>query len=84
MSFKVTIIDNNNGEVIFNAENAIAIIGAVKSEDSDSTEGIVSTNCKPLELAATVSVAKKSIKTLLDSHPIIKTLLALEEAVNDE
>lgn len=70
MSFKVTIINNENGEVLVNNENAVAIIGSIADEESVQCLGF--TRCNGVQLAYAVSGAKKSIAECIADKPLVE------------
>ena len=82
MSFKVTIINNENGEVLVNEENAVAVIGAITN--ADHTQGVGYTNCNALRLAESVRGARASISALLKSHPEIELLVRLAGVISSD
>lgn len=59
MSFKVTITNNKNGEVIVNEENAVAIVGAVANKQNIAKIGL--TDCNTLYLANVILGAETII-----------------------
>lgn len=63
MSFKITIINNEDGEVLVNEENAVAIIGAVTTKKHTASLGY--TSCDAMELANAVCGADKAKDSIL-------------------
>lgn len=82
MSFKVTIINNENGEVLVNEENAGAVIGAVETEKDVCCLGF--TECNIVQLAQAVEGAQNAIKTLMETKPAIELFLKLKSALLTE
>ena len=62
MSFKITITDNKNGEVILNEKNAVAIIGAVTTKEK--TSGLGYTKCNAFEIIEAICGAESVISKL--------------------
>ena len=62
MSYKITITNNKNGEIIVNEENAVAIVGAIGNEQG--TRSIVFTDCDAISLGDAISAAEDVISRL--------------------
>lgn len=62
MSYKVTITNNETGEVLVNEENAVAIVGAIGNEQG--TRSIVFTDCDAISLGDAISAAEYVISKL--------------------
>ena len=77
MSYKITIINNENGEVIANEENAVAIVGAIGNEDTTHALGL--TECNGKQLFCALSAVEKVKKGLLENHPEIELMLMIKE-----
>lgn len=75
MSYKVTITNNKNGEVIVNEENAVAIVGAIGNEQG--THSIVFTDCDAISLGDAISAAEYVISQL-KTDPGVKSVLELK------
>lgn len=75
MSYKVTITNNKNGEVIVNEENAVAIVGAIGNEQG--TRSIVFTDCDAISLGDAISAAEYVISQL-KTDPGVKSVLELK------
>ncbi len=69
MSFKITIINNEDGEVVLNEENAVAIIGAVGIEKGAHCFGY--TACNGIELLSTLQGVEKAKGSILEDSPVI-------------
>lgn len=82
MSFKITIINNENGEVIAHEEDALAIVGAIKTEEY--TQRIGFTSCDPFILAETIVGAEKTICKLKNEHKELNFLTSLIESINEQ
>lgn len=82
MSFKVTIINNENGEVLVNEENAVAIIGSITNKDS--ARGVGFTDCNAIQLAHAVSTAKKSINKLIEDKPFVEFLSEIADKISSD
>lgn len=73
MSYKVTITDNETGEVLVNEENAVAIVGAIGNEQG--TRSIGFTACDAISLGDAIMMAEKIISKIKNEVPIIESLL---------
>lgn len=82
MSYKITIVNNENGETVANEENAIAIIGAISSKKSTQTLGL--TECNSIKLAIALHRVKQIEEKLLEKYPAVKALLEAIELFPDE
>lgn len=67
MSFKITIINNDNGEVIASEENAKAIIGAIIGEEH--TNSFAFTSCTSMEMLCCIEGVDKAKKSLFKKEP---------------
>ena len=81
MSYKVTITNNKNGEVLVNEENAVAIVGAVAIKQYIATIGF--TDCNTLYLANAILAAETVISEIKNEVPAVDLLLQLK-AMEDE
>lgn len=81
-SFKITIIDNNNGTVLCDEDNVSAIVGAFSTEED--TRSIGFTRCNPVTLAQAIGGAQKVIAEIVEEHPelnfIAQMIAQMEEA----
>ena len=75
MSYKITIIDNDNGNVILDESEAVAIIGAVSNEEDTAEIGF--TDCNGVILAQALDAADGVISTIEERSPQIAILRAL-------
>lgn len=80
MSFKVTIINNDNGEVIVNEENACAVIGAVGTDEAAHCLGF--TECNIIQLVQAIEGAQKATKNLIENTPLLATFLKFKEVIS--
>ena len=76
MSFKVTIINNKNGDVIVNEENAAAIIGAIGTKNDVHCMGFIQ-DCSLLEMAGALEGAKRAEEEVAKAHPEVKLAMFL-------
>ena len=81
MSYKVTITNNKNGEVLVNEENAVAIVGAVAIKQDIAKIGF--TDCNTLYLANAILAAETVISEIKNEVPAVDLLLQLK-AMEDE
>lgn len=77
MSYKIVITDNDNGKVLVNEENAVAILGSFTNEESPAQMGFC--KCNSVKLACTVCGANEVIQTIKNENPRIGILLEMEE-----
>ena len=73
MSYKVTITDNETGEVLVNEENAVVIVGAIGNEQG--TRSIGFTACDAISLGDAISMAENIISKIKNAVPIVDVLL---------
>lgn len=76
MSYKVLIVDNDNGDVIYDKPNATAIIGAITGDSETQSIGIAS-NCDTTDVAYTIFCALDAIDEITTNHPSVLTLLKI-------
>lgn len=81
MSYKITITNNKNGEVLINEENAVAIVGAVTNKQETAKFGF--TDCNTLHLANAILVAETVISEIKNEVPAVDLLLQLK-AMDDK
>ena len=81
MSYKITIINNKNGEIIVNEENAVAIVGTVVNKQNIDKIGF--TDCNALDLANAILAAETVISEIKNEVPAVDLLLQLK-AMEDE
>lgn len=78
MSFKITITNNETGEILVNNENAVAIVGAI-TDYGEITREIGFTCCNALNLASVVHGAESVISQIKRESPEVEFLLQLKE-----
>lgn len=76
MSYKITITNNKNGEVLVNEENAVAIVGAVTNKQETAKIGF--TDCNTLCLANSILGAETVISEIKNEVPAVDLLLQLK------
>lgn len=82
MSFKITITDNNNGEVLFNEENARVIIGSIVNKDKTAVLAHIAGNGNDVMNAIFgVDGAKDAV---FKDQPTAKLLYGLKALLPDE
>ena len=80
MSFKIVITDNDNGKVLVNEENAVAILGSFVNEEKTVQMGFC--KCNSVELACAVREADEVIRKIKSKKPeleLLEKLAALKE-----
>ena len=77
MSYKILIVNNDDGNVVVDEKEARAIVGAVSY--GDKTQALGLTDCNALDLVCTTHIAKDVIDTLTKKNPDVAMLLALLE-----
>lgn len=80
-SFKITIINNEDGSVLVDYDNAEAIVGAISA--NDGTHSIGFTACNSLTLAQAIGGCQKVITEFIEEHPelnFIAQMIAQMEA----
>lgn len=82
MSFKITIINNENGEVLANEENAVAIVGAITNEEATAQMAFV--NCDTIKLANAIHYAEGVTSKIRGETPKLNLLLALSDALDNK
>lgn len=82
MSFKITITNNDNGKVLFNEENARAIIGSVVNEENTATLGY--TNCNGNDLLNAILGVDRVRDAILEKNPTAKMLYGMKALLFDE
>ena len=75
MNFKITVTNNENGEVLVNEENAVAIIGAIKSEQGTHAMGFIS--CDVISLGGAILAAEDVISQTKRKFPEVDASLRL-------
>ena len=75
MSYKITITNNETGEILGENDNAVAIIGAIT--DEKKTSCILFACCDAPDLACTVDGAENVISRIKRELPEIKAILQL-------
>lgn len=76
MSYKITIVDNENGNVLLNEENAKAIIGAVTNDEHTACLGF--TACKANDFLNALFGVDAAKDALLKNNPKIEARYALK------
>ena len=82
MSLKITIIDNESGEILVNKENATAIIGAVTEGETTSSFSYIRGNGE--DFMSTIFGVDKARDSALESEPIAKLLYGMKKLMPDE
>lgn len=81
MSYKITIINNDDNSVIVNEENAVAIIGAITN--GENTACLAHTVCNGSDILNTLIGVERAKKTLFDEHPLLKLFYECVERSKD-
>lgn len=81
MSFTITIKNNENGEVLVNEENAVAIIGAFSVENGTAQMGFCA--CNTFDICRTINAAKKSIRNVETADPKISAFSELFDMLDE-
>ena len=76
MSFKIVITDNDNGKVLVNEENAVAILGSFTTEENTAQIGFC--KCNAVKLANAVHGANKVIQEIKNENPELEMIEKLE------
>lgn len=76
MSYKITIVDNDNGNVLLNEENANAIIGAITN--GEHTACVAHTKCNANDLLNAVCGVDTAKDALLKDNPRVGAMYALK------
>lgn len=82
MSFKITITNNENGAVLVNEENAVAIIGAFAMENGTAQMGFCA--CNAFDICRTINAAKKSIRNVEAADPKLSALSELFDMLDEK
>ena len=77
MNYKITITNNETGEILMDNENAVAIVGAITDEEKTMEIGFI--NCNALNLAGAVIGAESVISQIKRESPEVEVLLQLKE-----
>lgn len=83
MSFTITIKNNENGEVLVNEKNAVAIIGAFESDDGHTGE-IAFCSCGTLKIVSAIMAAKKAINRVISADEKIAFVAKIAEEITEE
>lgn len=75
MSYKILIVNNDDGNVVVDEKEARAIVGAVTYGEQSQALGL--TDCTGLDLVCTIHAAEKTIDTITKENPDVAMLLAL-------
>lgn len=76
MSYKITITNNKDGEVLVNEENAVAIVGAVVNKQETAKIGF--TDCNASCLVNAILGAETVISEIKNEVPAVDLLLLLK------
>lgn len=76
MSFKITITNNETGEVLVSHDNVGAILGGISLPDG--ARGIALTSCAIFEVAQSANAAETALHSIRRHHP---ELFLLETAI---
>lgn len=82
MSFKITITNNENGEVITSVEDAKAIIGAITTDEHTQVCGL--TDCNGNLILNALDGVETAKKTILKSNPILRLMFALKDEIKPD
>lgn len=82
MSFKITIVNNENGEVMTSVENAKAIIGAITTDEHTQVVGV--TNCTTNLLLNALNGVDNAKKEILKRNPLLKLYYTLKDIEADK
>lgn len=77
MSFKIVITDNDNGNVLVNEENAVAILGSFTNKENTAQMGFC--KCSSVKLACAVQGANEVIQMIKNENPEIELIAKLGE-----
>lgn len=72
MSYSIKIIDNDNGNVLVDESESVAIVGSVTNKSG--AYSIAYTACNPLEMITTLAAAEDAIKKTRADSPMLKLL----------
>lgn len=81
MSYKVTITNNETGEVAHEYDDVVCIIGAYGSDDGVCETSMIKTNA--VVAAATLKKAKAAVENTLKKFPHLSLAMALVDALGD-
>ena len=76
MSYKVTITNNENGKVLVDDENAVAIVGAIGNVQGTCSIGFI--DCDAISLRDAISEAEDIISKIKNEVPAVDVLLQLK------
>ena len=82
MNFKITVTNNENGEVLVNEENAVAIIGAIESEQGTRGMGFIS--CDVISLGRAILAAENVISRTKRKFPEVDAPLRLMKIMEEK
>lgn len=77
MSYKITIVDNKDGKVLFEEENAKAIIDSVVNDEHVAC--LVHTACTSNDILNALSGVESAKKALFDGNPLLKLIYELSQ-----
>jgi hypothetical protein len=72
MSFKITITNNETGEVLVSHDNVGAILGGLALPDG--ARGIALTSCAIFDVARCANAAEKALHAIRQHHPELHLL----------
>ena len=81
MSYSIKIVDNDNGEVVIDTTESIAIIGCIA--DKTGAHQIGYTECGALELLTALTVARKAIREVENGAPLVKEFANYLQTLTD-
>lgn len=73
MSFKITITNNETGEVLVSHDNVRAILGGISLQDG--ARGIALTSCPIFDVAQCANAAEKAVNAIKAHHPELHLLV---------
>lgn len=82
MSFKITVINNDNGEVLINEENARALVGALV--EGDNTGVIALTACNANDILNALHGCDEARNQILEQNRMLKLLYELSQMKHDD
>lgn len=76
MSYSIKIVDNDDGDVLIDINDALAIYGAIGLTEGGE-KAIGCCNCNSIKLAGTLTAAQKVIEMGLDNNPEVEMLMQM-------
>lgn len=80
MSYKITIIDNDDGKVLVDESEAIAIIGACSNNEETAQVGFA--KCNAIILAQALDAAHEAIEKIESKSPHLTILRKMKEMLD--